>query len=93
MVKMIKVTGKNKGDVKLYALSTCVWCKKTKGLLDSLGVEYSFVDVDLLQDTDLEDIKKEINKWNPSGSFPTTIINSKDCIVGFNEDKIRDILK
>jgi len=32
----------------LYALSTCVWCKKTKELLASLGVDHSYVFVDLL---------------------------------------------
>ena len=40
------VSGKNAGDVKLYALSTCPWCKKIKTLLNELGVEYYFVDVD-----------------------------------------------
>ena len=42
------VPGKKVGDIKIYALSTCPWCKKTKDLLDSLGIEYSFEDVDLL---------------------------------------------
>ena len=31
-----------------YAMSTCVWWKKTKRLLDELGLEYSYVDVDVL---------------------------------------------
>ena len=30
------VDGQDKGKVMLYALSTCVWCKKTKKLLDKL---------------------------------------------------------
>ena len=41
------VKGKNKGDVKLYALSTCVWCGKTKDLLNELGIEFKFIYVDL----------------------------------------------
>ena len=28
------VAGKNVGDIKVYALSTCPWCKKPKALLD-----------------------------------------------------------
>ena len=36
----------------LYALSTCVWCRRTKQLLDQLGVEYDYVDVDLLEGGD-----------------------------------------
>ena len=29
----------------LFALSTCVWCKKTKKLLDQFGVKYDYADV------------------------------------------------
>jgi len=43
------VQGNNAGDIFLFALSTCVWCRKTKSLLNELGVEYSYVDVDLLE--------------------------------------------
>ena len=42
------VPGRNAGKVMLYALSTCVWCNKTKKLLNELGVEYDYTDVDLL---------------------------------------------
>jgi len=42
------VHGKNVGHIMLYALSTCPWCKKTKKLLDDLGVEYYYEDVDFL---------------------------------------------
>jgi len=47
-MEMKHVEGENKGKVILYALSTCVWCKKTKRLLNQLGVDYYFIDVDLL---------------------------------------------
>ena len=32
----------------MYALSTCIWCKKTKQMLKDLGVDYTFEDVDNL---------------------------------------------
>ena len=32
-MKIETVDGENKGNVMLYALSTCSWCKKTKNLL------------------------------------------------------------
>jgi len=32
------VGGKNASHVVIYALSTCPWCKKTKKLLDDLGL-------------------------------------------------------
>jgi glutaredoxin-like protein NrdH len=86
------VSGKNKGIVMLYALSTCGWCAKTKELLRQLGVEFSFVYVDLLEDSEQDDAMNTIEKWNPSGSFPTLVINNKKAIVGFREQEIREAL-
>jgi glutaredoxin len=84
------VAGKNKGHIVLYALSTCPWCKKTKKLLEDLGVEYYFDDVDLMTDAEKKDAMVIIQKWNPSMSFPTIIIDNANSIVGFQESKIRD---
>ena len=86
------VDGKNKGMVILYALSTCVWCRKTKQLLDKLGVEYDYVDVDLLQGEEKTKTTEEVKKLNPRCSFPTLAINAQ-CIVGFDESKIEEALK
>lgn len=94
MAEHIKqVSGKNKGRIMLYALSTCIWCRKTKNLLNELGVEYSYIDVDLLEGKDKERIKKEIEKWNPSISFPTIVINDEKCIIGFKEKEIKELLQ
>ena len=87
------VPGKNTGDIKLYALSTCPWCKKTKKLLDDMGVEYSFVDVDLLTGDEKNQTMVIIRKWNPSMSFPVIVINDKKSIVGFQEPQIKEALK
>jgi len=86
------VKGKNKGKIILYALSTCGWCKKTKELLNKLGVEYSYIFVDLLNDNDKDKVMKDIEKWNSNLSFPTIVINNQKCIVGFKEDKIKEAL-
>lgn len=86
------VKGKNKGKIMLYALSTCGWCKKTKELLNKLGVEYSYIFVDLLNDNDKDKVMKDIEKWNSNLSFPTLVINNQKCIVGFKEDKIKEAL-
>jgi glutaredoxin-like protein NrdH len=87
------VPGKNAGHVVLYALSTCPWCKKTKKLLDKLGVEYEYADVDLLTGSDREEVIAVVKKWNPRSSFPTIVVNDSLCIVGFEEDQIRKALK
>lgn len=86
---MKHIEGKNKGDIRLYALSTCIWCMRTKRLLDELGVEYHYADVDLLEDDDREEAMEIIHKHNPKGGFPTLIINDDTCIVGYKESDIK----
>ena len=87
------VAGKKKAQIMLYALSTCVWCKKTRALLDSLGMEYDYEYVDLLEDDDKKKTLDVIRKWNPACNFPTIVIDNKKCIAGFREDEILQALK
>ena len=86
------VDGKNKGKVMLYALSTCGWCKRTRELLGELGVGYDYLYVDLLKGEEQSAAIKEVQKYNPACNFPTLVINSKKCIIGFKEDEIREAL-
>jgi glutaredoxin-like protein NrdH len=87
------VPGKKKVDIKIYALSTCPWCKKAKQLLDSQGVDYYFTDVDMLTGDERNQAMDVVKKWNPSASFPTIVINDNRCIVGFREDEIKEAIK
>ena len=84
------VSGKKKGTVMLYALSTCGWCNKTKELLRELGVEFDYTYVDLLEGEEQDEAMNTVERFNPSGSFPTLVINDKKCIVGFKEQEIRE---
>jgi len=86
------VDGKDKGKIMLYALSTCVWCKKTKRFLNDRGVAYDYIDVDLCGEEEKEKIKKEIMQWNPRCSFPTIVINDNQGITGFDERKLREAI-
>jgi glutaredoxin-like protein NrdH len=93
MIEMEHVPGTSKGKVTLFALSTCGWCAKTKALLKELGVDHYYVFVDLLPQEDLEDVIKEVEKFNPHGSFPTLVINDgTHVIIGFREQEIREAL-
>lgn len=86
------VEGEDRGDVMLYALSTCGWCRKTKQLLDDLGVAYKYVDVDQLDLKSMEKANAEVKKWNPRGSYPTVVVKDQECVVGFDENKLREAL-
>jgi glutaredoxin len=86
------VPGKKKGSIMLYALSTCGWCSRVKDLLRELGVEFDYTYVDLLEGKEQDEAMDQVEKWNPSGSFPTLVIDNKKCIVGFREPEIREAL-
>jgi glutaredoxin-like protein NrdH len=86
------VDGEKKAEILIYTLSTCIWCKKTKSLLQGLGVCYSYVDVDLLDEVTKKEVMKEVGRWNKLRSFPTIVINNKECIQGYKEDRIKEAL-
>jgi glutaredoxin-like protein NrdH len=92
-MKSTHIPGNKKGEVMLYALSTCGWCKKTKHLLEELNVDFYVTEVDLLDSEEKEKTRAEIRKWNPACSFPSMVIDNNVCIIGFDENKIRDTFK
>ena len=86
------VDGKDGGKINLYALSTCIWCKRTKELLSSLGVGFDYIYVDLLKGNERSNAIDQVKHYNPSCSFPTLVIGEK-CIVGYHEKEIIEALK
>lgn len=89
---MIRVPGRIKrGGVKLYALSTCPFCKKTKDFLDNNQVEYEYIYVDELDGVEREKIMEEVLSVNKRRLFPTVIINGT-VIIGHNESELRKAL-
>ena len=50
-------------EVKVYALSTCIHCKKAKEYLDKCGVLYDCVHVDLLTGQERKDMVEEVKKF------------------------------
>lgn len=85
---MKHVKGKNKGNVVVYALSTCGWCKKTKKLLNDLGVDYYYEDVDLLSGDERNKAMDEMKRISPSSGFPLIVIDGRKSISGYDEEKI-----
>lgn len=86
------IAGDDRGSLKLYALSTCMWCRKTKELLEHIGAAYDVVEVDTLAPAEKEEAMAEIERWNPQRTFPTLVVNDEKCIVGYQKDKIREAL-
>ena len=91
-MKINHVAGADKGSIILYGLSTCVWCKKSKQLLDKMGVKYDYVEVDLLEKEDRAKATAMVKELNPRCTFPTLSINGK-CVAGYNEDEIKGAIE
>jgi glutaredoxin len=83
------VEGRARGKIVIYTLSTCMWCRMTKSLLKEIGVAYSYIDVDTLDGAEKDQAKAEIRRWNPSGSYPTIVIDDREAISGYDETELR----
>jgi glutaredoxin-like protein NrdH len=77
--------------IKLYTLSTCSHCIRTKRFFKDLGIDMEFKDVDLLSGEERAAVMDEVRKLNPDCSFPTICIGNV-IVVGFNEEKLRKAL-
>lgn len=87
-----RVEGRKKDHaIRLYALSTCGWCRRTKELLDSQDVEYEYIHVDLCEGEERDRVRTEVKELNPRGSFPTVKIDD-EVIVGYDDDRILELL-
>jgi glutaredoxin len=89
---IILVEGQDKGDILLYTLSTCVWCRKMKRWLNEAGYAYRYVDVDLEPGGDDGPVMEEVRKWNPACSFPTVVVKGSECFAGFKPERLEELL-
>jgi glutaredoxin-like protein NrdH len=93
-MQTVKVPGKNnKHNVLLYAISTCGWCKRAKKFLNDNNVEYEYVDIDLVDWKDKEEIRQDIQSRGGRLAYPTIIIDKKVLLTGAPQDKLREVLE
>jgi len=84
-------------QVRLFALSTCPYCRMTKKYLDETGVDYELTEVDLLEgDTNDTSTPKgaaveEVVRLSGGKSFPVVVIDD-EVIVGFNKKRMKQLL-
>jgi len=84
-------------DVRLYALTTCPYCRMTKKFLDEHDITYDLTEVDLLEGTpgNLETPKgaaaAEVKRLSGGTSFPVLVVGD-EVVVGFNKSRITQVL-
>jgi glutaredoxin-like protein NrdH len=89
-----KVQGrKTEHKVVIYALSTCVWCKMTKQYLKDNNIAYEFIDVDMTDPEEKEQVHQQILNKGGNLSYPTIIVDDKKVITGFRKDLLKEALE
>lgn len=78
-------------DVKLYALSTCPYCRMTKKYLDENGIAYDITEVDLLEGDERQEAVDTVKELSGGTSFPVLKVGDQ-VVVGFNKTKIKELL-
>jgi ferredoxin-thioredoxin reductase catalytic subunit/glutaredoxin len=93
------IPGENKDHkIRLYALSTCGFCKKAMAFLRKHSIEFEYIFCDYLPREVADEINEEIINQckDPSQSreefmeqarFPFLIMDDIKCLAGFNEEK------
>lgn len=72
--------------VRLWGLSTCPWCRKTKQWLTANGVDFEFVDLDQLADREYDVVMSEVYRLSGARSFPVVKIGDV-VVVGYAPEK------
>ena len=79
-------------DVTLYALSTCGWCKMTRGWLDDNDVQYECIYVDHLPGEQRKELMSSLEeRLGRRPAFPTVFCGDQS-VVGFNKERLQEML-
>lgn len=70
--------------MKVFALTTCPYCRQARSYLTEHGVEYDVVEVDLLEGQARADAIEEVKRLSGGASFPVLVAGA-DVIVGFDK--------
>lgn len=78
-------------SIRLYALSTCPYCRMTKKYLDEHEVTYEHVEVDTLEGDEKQQAIDAVKELSGGTSFPVLVADG-EVVVGFNKTRISEIL-
>lgn len=93
-MKLTKIPGENnKHRVVMYAISTCIWCRKAKMFLANNNVEYEYIDIDRSSQKDREAIRADILRRGGRLLYPTIIVDDKVLLTNPTETVLREVLE
>lgn len=77
--------------IKVFALSTCPYCRMTRRYLEENNVQFDLVEVDLLHGDERNAAISEVKELSGGTSFPVLVIGD-EVVVGFNKKRIKELL-
>ena len=78
--------------VTIYALSTCLWCRKTKNYFEENKIPFEAVDYDRQDEDRQEEMMAEMRAAGSPGSFPFIRIGGA-CVQGYDPVEFGKLLE
>jgi glutaredoxin-like protein NrdH len=78
-------------QVKVFALSTCPYCRMARQYLTDEGVAFDVTEVDKLEGQERTDAVEEVKRLSGGTSFPIIVIGD-EVIVGYNKPRIKELI-
>lgn len=77
--------------IKVYALTTCPYCRMARQYLDDKGVRYEVVEVDTLRSDEKRSAVEEVRRLSGGTSFPVLVADG-EVVVGFDRVRIGELV-
>jgi len=78
--------------IKVFALSTCPYCRQARTFLDESGVAYEVVEVDKLTGQERADAIADVKRLSNGTSFPV-IVFDEEVVIGYNKSRIQQLIE
>jgi len=77
-------------SIKVFALSTCPYCRQARSFLSENNVDFDVVEVDKLTGQERNDTIDEVKRLSGGVSFPV-IVSGDEVVVGYDKARISAI--
>jgi glutaredoxin len=91
----IEVEGeKDKREITIFTLSTCMWCKKCKRWLNERDIKYRYIDLDKIPYNQKSEILDHLRSTFESRvSYPYMVCDKTDTVIGYDPNKYEELMK
>ncbi len=81
-------------DVRVYALSTCAFCRRGMEYLKKNGIAFKYVYLDKIDQDLKKQAKAELKeKFRNITVFPVLVVDDAEAVAGFVEEEWKDMVE